>query len=217
VRCWIWLVLLVTGREALADAKPPATFNDRVLALIDDYPDHGFGGYAWPARKGTAGTTRDLRLDATVIARGGTGNHCVGMTFEVFWRALELCPGGTRAVFDARSAAAARLRWYVPEDGGLGPAEVLPALGLGKRVDHVDARPGDFVQAWNEDGTFGHSFVFLGWERDTAGKLVKIRYWSTQPWTDGIGVSDMAIGDGSFAFDLPRIHIVRATCRGVSL
>lgn len=188
----------------------PPSLNDRVLALISEYPERGFGGYAWPSHRGFDGTSRELRLGRRVIARGGKGNHCVGMTFEVFWRAIESCAGGARGAFDARTARAFRLRWYVPDPKGTGPAEVLPRYQLGAPVALADARPGDFVQAWNRDGTFGHSMVFLGWERDPAGAITKIRYWSSQPWTEGIGTSDMPIGEDGF--DPAHIYIARATC-----
>jgi hypothetical protein len=192
-------------------AAAPASFNDRVVALIHTYPEHGYGGYAWPARDGAAGTTRDLRLGDEVIAKGGEGNHCVGMTLEVYWRALEACGGGATAVFDAESARAFRKHWYVPEVGGAGAAEALVAFRLGYEVGLADARPGDFVQAWNHDATIGHSFVFLGWDRDPDGGLGKIRYWSSQPWTEGIGVSEMTLGETGF--DPARLRIARATCR----
>ena len=187
-----------------------ASLNDRVLALIAEYPEHGFGGYAWPAKPGTNGTTRDLVLAGETIARGGTGNHCVGITFEVFWRALDACAGGAAAVFAPPSATAFRARWFVPELRGRGAAEALPAYRLGVPVALDQARPGDFVQAWNREGTFGHSMVFLGWQRDATGKLAKIRFWSSQPWTDGIGESELPIGDDGV--DLAQIYIARAAC-----
>jgi hypothetical protein len=190
-------------------AEPPLpAFNQRVLALIASYPERGFGGYAWPST--ADGTSRDLRLGREVIARAAPGNHCVGMTFEVFWRALEECAGGAAAVLTAPAARRLRLRWYVPDPKGTGPAEALPAFGLGAAIPLDQARPGDFVQAWNTDGTFGHSMVFLGWERDDDGRIRKIRYWSSQPWTGGIGVSDMEIGEAGF--DLAHVHVARAAC-----
>jgi hypothetical protein len=197
---------------APASPPPPAsatpTFNDRVLTLIASYPAGGHGGYAWPSVDGD-GATRDLALGDDVIVRGGVGNHCVGVTFEVFWRALEACDGGAAAVLDAAAARDLRRRWYVPALGGAGAAEALPAHGLGDRIGLDDARPGDFVQAWAPVGT-GHSMVFLGWDRDPAGRIAAIRYWSSQPWTDGIGVSAMTIGDGGF--DPDQIHVARAAC-----
>ncbi len=200
------------GHTAPIEPAPTVSLNLRVLSLIGEYPAKGHGGYAWPAAPGTAGTTRDLQLGSTVIAHGGSGNHCVGMTLEVFWRAVESCAGGPPAALDVPRATELKRQWYVPRLGGAGPAEALPAAGLGVRVAQEDALPGDFVQAWNHDETFGHSMVFLGWKRDAAGQITGIKYWSSQPWTDGIGISEGEIGEGGF--DLSRIYIARATCRG---
>jgi hypothetical protein len=180
------------------------SFNQRVLALIDEYPAKGVGGYVWPAAPGTAGTTRDLRIGDAVIAKAGEGTHCVGITLEVFWRALEQCEGGVARAFDVDTATDFKRRWYVPELGGRGAADALPAHHLGAQVPLAEARPGDFVQAWGPDGTFGHSMVFLGAD---AGE---IRYWSSQPWTEGIDRSQSPLGDGGFAPD--RIYVARASC-----
>jgi hypothetical protein len=185
--------------------------NARVLDLIATYPDGGFGGYAWPAPPGTSGTARDLSLGADVIARAGTGNHCVGMTLEVVWRALATCPGGVEAALTTTTAPAFKRLWYVPALFGAGSAEALPTFGLGTRIALADARPGDFVQAWRADG-LGHSMIFLGWDRDATGAITGIRYWSSQPWTSGIGESWTAIGPAEDAFDPAQVYIARARC-----
>ncbi len=88
----------------------------------------------------------------------------------------------------------------------------LVDFGLGTPVALEDARPGDFVQAWTSDEVQGHSMIFLGWDRDDAGSITGIRYWSSQPWTDGIGESEMAVRATPDAFDPGRIHIARAAC-----
>lgn len=187
---------------------PP--FNQLVLSTLADYGDRGAGGYAWPARAGTHGTTRDLWLGRVRLARAGHGTHCVGVTFEVLWRALEKIPGGpTGAGLTPRSAGRLRRLWFVPVTGGMGAAEALPALGLGRRIRSLeDARPGDFVQVWS--GTWGHSMIFLGWMRDDRGEITGLRYWSSQPWTDGMGVSEIAIGASEGAVNREHIYIGRA-------
>ena len=198
VRDALLIVLLAACHR---DATVAPTFNKRVLALIDQYPAHGYGGYTWPALPGTAGTTRDLRLGTEVIAHGGAGNHCVGMTLEVFWRALEQCDGGV--TLDLAAAQDLKRRWYVPELGARGAADAIASHNLGVMVALADAKPGDFVQAWNGDGTFGHSMVLLGVDGD------KLRYWSSQPWTDGIGRSEGELG---VDFDRERVFVARAAC-----
>lgn len=219
MRSALFVVIGATAACAAAgEIVPPgrveedATLNARVLALIATYPDSGFGGYAWPARKGTSGTTRDLRVGDDVIANGGEGNHCVGVTLEVFWRALEQCPGGIAAALDDKRARALKRTWYVPVDRGAGSAEALPAFALGERVARLeDARPGDFMQAWRADG-LGHSMVFLAWQRDDDGAIVGVEYWSSQPWTDGIGRASTTIGVDDASFDPGQMYLARARC-----
>lgn len=196
------LALIVLG----CGARPPS-FNERVVTLIGTYPVGGHGGYAWPSRDGQAGTTRDLRVGDAVIAHGGEGNHCVGVTFEVYWRVLESCGASG---FDVATAQAFRDRWYVPVKGGGGAAEALTLYQRGTPIALADARPGDFVQAWNSSRTAGHSSIFLGWKRDAAGEPIAMRYWSSQPWTEGIGISEMPLGDAGW--DPAQIYIARATC-----
>jgi hypothetical protein len=206
-------VLVLAAFLAAAPAHADAPLNADVLALIATYPDQGFGGYAWPSPRGQDGTTRDLFLGRTRIARGGVGNHCVGVTFEVFWRALARRPGAVRAArLDPARVRRLRARWYVPVDGGRGAAEALERHGLGRSVPLDDAQPGDFVQMWMHGG-LGHSVVFLGWVRGPGGTVVAIRYWSSQPWTGGLGVSESVIGDGDGEVDRARIYVARAIPR----
>lgn len=40
-----------------------------------------------------------------------------------------------------------------------------------------------------------------------------VRYWSSQPWTEGIGVSEMVIDDSGAGFDPTQIYVARAACR----
>lgn len=211
------LGLLFSPPQSATDLPP---FNAIVLSLIaSDYPDESFGGYAWPAPRGTHGMTRDLFLGKQRIARGSGegGNHCVGITFEIFWRALDKATGGDPAKvgLTARKARAMLREWFVPVDGGPGVAKAIPQAGLGRRVTRWDdARPGDFVQVWMVGGFMGHSMVFLGWERDRAGNITGMRYWSSQPWTDGIGESRHPIdADDPGAIDPAQVHLVRVVLR----
>jgi hypothetical protein len=198
------LAALVVGchRDSVGPTTPPVSFNAHVLSLVEQYPAKG--GYVWPAPPGTAGTTRDLVVGDAIIAKAGTGTHCVGITLEVFWRALAMCKGGVAAALDATTAADLKRRWYVPELGGRGAADALAVHHLGIDVGLDNAQPGDFVQAWNADGTFGHSMIFIGRDGDT------LRYWSSQPWTDGIGFSEATLGTD---FDSSRVHVARAACQ----
>ena len=104
--------------------------------------------------------------------------------------------------------------WFVPVNGGEGPATALPSFGLGQRVhDWEKARAGDFIQLWNRDTTFGHSAVFLDWVRDEHAAIVGVKYWSSQPWTGGIGVSEFSIGDEASDMDPKSVFIARLTIK----
>lgn len=213
----VLLGIALAGCSALGElpttsSDEPPSLNARVLELIVTYPDGGFGGYSWPARRGTSGTTRDLSVGDDVIANGGEGNHCVGVTLEVLWRALAECPGGVAAALDEKRARAFKRVWYVPVDRGAGSAAALVAYGLGARVPRLeDARPGDFIQAWRADG-LGHSMVFLGWQRDEHGAIIGVDYWSSQPWTDGIGRASTTVGVDEASFDPAQVYLARARC-----
>lgn len=193
------------------DARPTPSFSDHILDIASTYPDGG--GYAWPAPRGTHGTTRDLYVgDERIAVATESGSHCVGLTFEVFWRALAEQPGGIAGRGLTADRARKLLReWFVPRTRGGGPADALPRLGLGVVIEDLDdARPGDFVQVWfNNDR--GHSMIFHAWVRDDSGAITGIEFWSSQPWTDGIGRSVRAIGDGPRDIDPDAIFVARAT------
>ena len=193
-------------------AAHPRGFNQVVLELVDAY-DTG-GGYSWPAPRGTHGTTRDLFLGERRIARGTgrRGTHCSGLTFEVFWRALQAWPGGvTASGLDAAGARALMREWFVPRQRGQGPASALTAHGLGRRIVELeDARPGDFLQFWTRRNR-GHTAVFLGWVRDRRGRIVGSRHWSSHPRTGGIGIRERRIGRRPNDIDRDYLFIGRAT------
>jgi hypothetical protein len=65
-------------------------------------------------------------------------------------------------------------------------ALAVERLGIGRRVkDLEEARSGDFVQIWRTNKT-GHSVVLIEPLREE-GRLVGLRYRSSQKSTDGIG------------------------------
>ena len=128
----------------------------------------------------------------------------------MFWRALERQPNVAREHLTAEQARALRTEWFVPQAKGRGPAAALPRLGLGIAIDDLDdARPGDFVQVWFNNAR-GHSMIFHAWQRDATGTITAIEFWSSQPWTDGVGRSTRRIGEGPRDIDREAIHVARA-------
>lgn len=205
--------LAVALGSAVGEATPgdaplvpkPGGLNAHVLAVIKTYPTDGSHGYWWPKGSSWAGTTRDLAYQGATIAHGdGQGRcYCCGLTFEVFFRAWERWCESKRQPFrigDLDVSGVKRLRrlWY-GSDSSVGEENVrrtlqhaLVSLGLGEVVPHDRARRGDFVQLWRSSGS-GHSVVFLRWLRNSRRQIVGIRYWSSQPSTDGIGTREESL------------------------
>ncbi len=201
----------------LRDGLPKASaFARELLRLIETYPADGTHKYWWPrgdAAGRYTGTTRDLIYKGETVARGdGKGSaYCCGLTFEVFVRTWErLCEQADRpfdiAGLSAKELLQLRRRWYVATDDRSGCQGALVAVGLGRKVEPKEARPGDFVQLWRGSGS-GHSVIFLGWER-RGGEVTGIRYWSTQTATDGIGEHTERLGGKGI--DLAQCAFVRA-------
>ena len=90
--------------------------------------------------------------------------------------------------------------------GHPGVVQALVSRGLGKAVRLEDAKPGDFLQFWRSvqlAAPSGHSAIYLSHDTDATGQIT-LRYWSSQPATNGIGVHSEKVGDPW------EIHIVRA-------
>ncbi|NOZ60191.1 MAG: hypothetical protein GXO74_00770 [Calditrichaeota bacterium] len=56
---------------------------------------------------------------------------------------------------------------------------------MGKKIDPINARPGDFLNiSWKKGG--GHSVIFLGWYINEDNEKCVV-YWSSQRGTNGLG------------------------------
>lgn len=207
------LSLALFASSAIADEAP---LNAHVLRTIGAYPTDGTHDYWWPKDGTYDGTTCDLEYAGAVVARGEAKKrtYCCGLTFEVWLRACEAAAkkAGKKELkigeLDAAALRKLKSDWYVATGKREGPVDALVPRGLGRRIERpADARPGDFVQLWRKNGS-GHSVIFIAWERE-AGKIVGIRYWSTQPATKGIGVRIERF-DGEKGVKPEEIYIVRA-------
>ncbi len=224
---FVFVFVFAVGLGALGrEARPPSAeraLNPYVLAVLRRYPTDGTHRYWWPKDGAYDGVSEDLVYDGAVIARGEPKRRtfCCGLTFEVWLRALERwhgrkARGGPLRLpgIDARAMKRLRGAWYCARGGVAGPEDALVPLGLGVVIRRLeDARPGDFVQLWRHSGS-GHSVIFLGWERER-GKIVAMRYWSTQRATRGIGVRTERFGPPR-GIDRARIHVVRALLPGAT-
>jgi len=174
-------------------------FNKIVLNIIKQYPTDGTHGYWWPqgGEGNYDGCTQDLSLNGKTVMKGEPQKraYCCGLTLEVFLRSykkwLETHGGEKASVISGDDWPRFQKLWFVEKVNGPGPSAAVEAFGLGRTIEPDQALPGDFVQIWRtlKEGKktpSGHSVIFLSWIKDSAGKIDGMRYWSTQPGTNGI-------------------------------
>ncbi len=168
-------------------------FNEYGVEILESYPRDGTHPYSWVGTY--EGVTRDIYYKGVRIARanpdGSKSCYCCGLTFEDLFRSLQQLNSDLGKGEDINKMTATDLRyflrlWFVESTWGDGPGVALKAFGLGDRIeDFTKARPGDYVQFWRTTGS-GHSVIFINWQTDTKGKIIGLRYWSTQSSTRGI-------------------------------
>ena len=191
-------LLVLTLLTPSAQSEPLPEFNQIVLDVLREYPTDGTYGYWWP-RSGEGhydGCTKDLYLLGQKVMTGEPEKrtYCCGLTLEVFLQAyknwLNKHGGADAATLTVKDWPRFQKLWFVTEKNGPGPSAALEAFNMGRTIPAKKALPGDFIQIWrtpNKKGKeTGHSVIFLDWTRDEKGKITGIRYWSTQPGTDGI-------------------------------
>ncbi len=130
------------------------------------------------------GVSRTLRHRGEDVARAADdgATYCCGVTFQAWFEAA--ARAGVLQDLDAAELRDMVAEWFCPVMGHPGAARALVQRGLGVEVAPADARPGDLLQFWRSvdlERPSGHSVVFLGWDGP------RIRYWSSQPATNGVG------------------------------
>jgi hypothetical protein len=173
------MVAAIVSYASFAAAAEPG---DDVLRIARSLKDGG--GYKW---EGGSGVPQSIEFaGATILAAQPEGTYCSGFTFTVAMRAA-----AARGLLDGKPIDAVRQfqkQWYgsTKESAEKQCALAVEALGVGREVHSIDdARPGDFVQLWRTNKS-GHSVVFVAPIRED-GRLIGLRYRSSQKSTNGIG------------------------------
>ncbi len=171
--------------------------NEYVLSIIETYE---IGRYPYLLNtdyNNYNGVTMDLFYKGKIIAKanlnGNRASHCVGITFEVFTRAMRERNRSLDISEDDFNGMTWEelhdfmLTWYVASGTKTNNnlAAAVEKYGLGRRItDFEQAKPGDFIDISRENGT-GHAAVFIDWVREN-DKIIGLKYWSSQPSTKGI-------------------------------
>lgn len=199
------LLMFAAGAAQTGHGEPPEPRS--VLEVARAIEDGG--GYEW---KGGSGAPRAIDFAGqSILKRQEKGSYCSGFTFTVAMEAA-----AERGLLDGKSVDEVRQfqkQWYgVPKEAQEKQCAVaVEQLGIGRRIESLEAAsPGDFVQLWRTNKS-GHSVVFVKWIRDD-GRIVGLRYRSSQPSTDGVGdrVEYFADAPGREGkVDRQRIYIAR--------
>lgn len=184
--------------------------NDYVLKVIPTYEG---GKYPYLLNTDYAhynGVTENINYQGSLIAKanpdGSKSSHCVGLTYEVFFKAMQNRnedAGITSDNFNNMTVDDMRdflLTWYAakeyPKSEGNQIAGAIVKYGLGVQITNLeDAKAGDFIDFSRTKS--GHTAVFINWLRDDKNNIVGFRYWSTQESTNGIGYKEEYFSDNT--------------------
>lgn len=145
------------------------------------------------------GVTQNIIYQGSIIAKadpdGSRSSHCVGLTYEVFFKAMQERnkeAGISSDNFNNMTINNMKdfmLTWYnaegIPKSKGDQLAGAIVKYGLGTQIKKLeDAKAGDFIDFSRTKS--GHTAVFVNWIRDDKSNIVGFKYWSTQESTNGI-------------------------------
>ena len=195
--------------ELLADDD--GSLNPYVLKVVSAYPLDGSYPYhcSWNPREYDIynGVTQDMWYQGMVVAKaypdGSRCSYCCGLTFEIFVRAMKL--RNVQKGLDPDDFNGMTFHdlfnllqlWYI-EGAGDSPQLGIVSYGLGHSVANFeDARPGDFAD-YSTTPAGGHSVIFIDWLRDQEGRIVGMKYFSSNlSGTHGVGYGEGRFSDAN--------------------
>lgn len=162
--------------------------NDYPYLLNNDYENYN-------------GVTEDIIYNGQLLLKshpsGIKYSHCTGITFEVFFKAMQQRNkelGLSTEDFNGMTKDELHdfmLLWYVAK-GPKSESNLTVAIekyGLGQKItNYEDVRAGDFIDLSRENNT-GHAVIFINWIRSN-DKIIGIKHWSSQGSTNGISYKE---------------------------
>lgn len=157
------------------------------------------------------GVTETIAYQGTTIAKanpdGSKSSHCVGLTFEVFYKAMQQrnkelgLPLDNFNNMTSEDMKTFLLNWYAalgtPKNQGNQLAGAIVKYGLGAQITNLeDVRKGDFID-FSRTNNSGHTAVFINWLRDESKNIIGFKYWSTQTSTNGINYKEEYFNNNS--------------------
>ena len=154
------------------------------------------------------GVTENISYKGSLIAKANPdeskSSHCVGLTYKVFFKAMQERnkeAGISSDNFNNMTIDNMKdflLTWYAakgnPKSEGNQLAGAIVKYGLGIQITRLeDAKGGDFIDFSRAKS--GHTAVFINWLKDNKGNIVGFKYWSTQGSTNGIGYKEECFSD----------------------
>jgi hypothetical protein len=201
--------------------------NSYVLKVIPDYKGGKYPYLLNNDYEHYNGVTKHIVYKNTVIAKanpdGSKSSHCVGLTYEVFFKAMEERnkeAGISSDNFNNMTIENMKdflLTWYAAKGNskaeGNQLAGAIVKYGLGTQITRLEeVKAGDFIDFSRTKS--GHTAIFISWLRDDRSKIIGFKYWSTQDSTNGIGYKEeylngISAGSVKGTVDISQLYIGR--------
>lgn len=182
--------------------------NNYVLKVVHSYEGRKYPYLLNSDYSHYNGVTENIIYKGSLIAKanpdGSKSSHCVGLTYEVFFKAMEernkeagIAPDNFNNM-TINNMNDFMLTWYnakgTPKSAGDQLAGAIAKYGLGSQINRLeDAKAGDFIDFSRTKS--GHAAVFINWLKNDNGDIVGFRYWSTQESTNGIAYKEEYFSD----------------------
>ena len=192
------------------------SLNPYVLKIIDAYPvDKSYPYRCKPMEYDLYnGVTQDLWYKGRIVAKahinGTRCSYCCGLTFEIFYRAMQL--RNEQKGFDQDDFNGMTFYdlfnllqlWYIEGEKD-SPQKGIEYYRLGKKITNwEEVKAGDFCDISRNNST-GHSIIFINWVRDDNGKIIGMRYFSSNSSGVGYGKEYFSDSGGKVLRDWVRL------------